>query len=110
MLRRAPKEIQDGIVLERRGVRDVDDDVRSGQYLLEALACEAVNPGRWRSRHDILSAQLELGCKLTTDEAGPAYDYDFHFWSPRNELALARVILAGVEPIGVAKYRGQRTD
>jgi hypothetical protein len=73
-------------------------------------ACEAINPGRWRSRHDVVSGRLELGCKLATDEAGPAYDYDFHFWSPRNELALARVILAGVEPIGVAKYRGQRTD
>jgi hypothetical protein len=77
--RRAPKELQDGIVLERRGVRDVDDDVRSGQYLLEALACEAIDPGRWRSRHDVVSARLELGCKLATDEAGPAYDYDFHF-------------------------------
>jgi hypothetical protein len=50
-----------------------------GQYLLEAFACEAINPGRWRSRHDVVSARLELGCKLATDEAGPAYDYDFHF-------------------------------
>jgi len=79
VLRRAPKEIQDGIVLERRGVGDVDDDVRSGQYLFEALACEAINPGRWRSRHDVVSGRPELGCKLATDEAGPAYDYDFHF-------------------------------
>jgi hypothetical protein len=59
--------------------RDVDDDVSSVQYLFEALACEAVNSGRWRSRHDVVSARLELGGKLATDEAGPAYDYDFHF-------------------------------
>jgi len=39
-----------------------------------------------------VSAQLELGCKIATDEAGPAHDYDFHFWSRRNELALARII------------------
>jgi hypothetical protein len=58
VLRRAPKEIQDGIVLERRGVRDVDDDVRLSQYLLKALTCEAINPGRWRSRRDMVSARL----------------------------------------------------
>ena len=78
MPRRAPKEIQDGIVLERWGIRDVDDNVRSGQYLLEALAREAVDSSRWRSRNDLMSALPELVCKLATDEAGPAYDYDFH--------------------------------
>jgi hypothetical protein len=52
--------------------------VSSGQCLVEALACEAIDPGRWQGRHDVV-AGLELGCKLAADEAGPAYDYDFHF-------------------------------
>lgn len=75
---RAPKEIQHGIVLERWGIRNVDYYVGSGQRLFETFACEAVDAGRRRSRRQLMSARLQLGCKLATDQAGPAYDDDFH--------------------------------
>lgn len=61
------------------GVRDIDNDGRSGQFPLDAFANEAIDPGRRRSRHELVPARLELDCKLATDQAGPAYDHDIHF-------------------------------
>ena len=36
-----------------------------------------------------VSAQLELGCKIATDEAGPAHDYHFHFWFSKERACLS---------------------
>ncbi|HEU4475816.1 MAG TPA: hypothetical protein VFR71_03865 [Methyloceanibacter sp.] len=57
--------------------------------LSDALAGEAVDTGRRRSRQDLVSARLEVGCKLAADQAGSTDDDDFHFQAPLNEFYLA---------------------
>jgi hypothetical protein len=58
------EELHDRRVLERRGVRDVDDDRRALKGFGHTLAGEGVDARVWRCRHGLMAVFPQLGHEL----------------------------------------------
>ena len=72
------EELHDRRVLERRGVRDVDDDRRALEGFSQALAGEGVDARVRRCRHGLMAVFPQSGHELRSDEPGAADDDEFH--------------------------------
>ena len=73
---RCLEEFQNGLVLERRRVRHIYDDLRSFQHCRQPLAGNRVDTRPGGRRHDLLSPLLEPAHKLCSNQSGPA-DNDY---------------------------------
>src|SRR5262245_42209958 len=74
----AGEELHDGPLLERRRVRDVDEDRRALKSLRQTLACEGVDACVGRSRHHLVAMFPQGRHELGSDEPGTADDDEFH--------------------------------
>src|SRR5262249_48754454 len=72
------EEVHDGLLLERRRVRDVDDDRGALKNVSQSLSGERVDAGVWRCGHGLVTVFPELGDELRADESGAADDDEFH--------------------------------
>src|SRR5215475_12828800 len=80
--RRCGEELHDGLVLERRRVRHVDDDRRTLEGLGQSFAGERVDAGVWRRRHDLVAMAFQYGHELRSNQACAANDGVFHGRGP----------------------------
>src|SRR5262245_6808464 len=76
--RRGGEEVHDGLLLERRRVRDVNDHRRSLKNLSQPFAGDGVDAGLWRCRHGLVPECPQVGYELRSDESGSADDDEFH--------------------------------
>ena len=75
---RGLEEFQHRLVLERGRIGEVDDDLRAGHGLLEALAGDGVDAAVGRGRDDLVASLAQNGDGLRADQAGAADDDDLH--------------------------------
>ena len=72
------EEVHRGLVVERRGVRDVDHDLGARERLRQALAGERVDARLRRGGDNLVSAPAQQIDKLRSDEAGASDHDDLH--------------------------------
>src|SRR5437016_1786441 len=75
---RRAEELHHRRFLERRGVRDVDDDGGAVEDLGQSLARERVDAGVRCGRYRFVAVLAKLGDELRADEPGSADDNDLH--------------------------------
>src|SRR5262245_4481067 len=80
------EELHDGLLLERRRVRDVNDDRRASKDLGETIASQGIDPCVWRGRHRLMAVFTEPGDELCSDQPGTADDDVFHDRDPFSPL------------------------
>src|SRR5262245_66663208 len=83
------EEVHDGLLLERRRVRDVDDDRCALEHVSQSLSGESVDSGVWRGRHDLMTMFTQLRDEFRTDQSGAADDDEFHSQVPSSVEAVA---------------------
>ena len=79
---RCLEELQHRLVLPRRRVRHIDDDVRSCQRFAQPLASDGVDARRGGGRHGLVAPLAQEGNQLFADEPAAADYHDLHVGSP----------------------------
>ena len=72
------KELHHGLVLERRGVRHVHDDLGVRERFRQPLASDGVDARVRGSGHDLMAALTQSVNDVRADKAAAANDDDFH--------------------------------
>jgi hypothetical protein len=78
------EEIHRRLILERRGVRHIDDDLRPFQRVGKALASDGVDPCIGRRRQCLMSELRQLADDLRADEPCSSDNYDLHDFAFRS--------------------------
>ena len=76
------EEFQYRLVLPRRRVRQVDDNLSAGKRFRQPLTSDGVDAGIGRGGDDLVAALAQNGDGLRADQAGAADDDDLHMRSP----------------------------
>src|SRR5262249_55968643 len=79
---RSLEELKHRLVLPRRRVRHIDDDVRPGERLGQPIAGDGVEPRRWGGRHGLVAPHAQERDQFLANKPGPANYYDLHVGSP----------------------------
>src|SRR5690348_5853768 len=73
------EEFQDRLVLPRRRVRQVDDNLSAGKRFSQPLAGDGVDAGIGRGGESLVAALAQNGDGLRADQAGATDNDDFHY-------------------------------
>lgn len=100
---RGDEEVHDCVVLERRRVRHVDDDIGSGDSLVESFLRQGVAASLEGGGNRLVTVSVELDDELGADQPGSADDDDLH------GLHLSGMAMTGTKP-GSLTAGDARTD
>src|SRR5690349_16952870 len=76
------EKIQNGLVVERRRVRDIDHDVCPDKSLVKAFPGDRVNPGRGGPGYYFVPPLAQIVYELRSDKTATANHNEFHICSP----------------------------
>src|SRR5262245_57664179 len=76
------EEFQNRLVLERRRVRHVDDDLSACKRLGQSLTSEDVDARRGGRRHYLMAMLTKFVHELCSDEPATADNHNLHAQSP----------------------------
>src|SRR5688572_12475551 len=76
------EELQNRVVLERRRIRHVHDNLSARERLGQSLAGDGVDARGRRRRQDLMALLTKPADEVRSDEAAAANDYDLHIRSP----------------------------
>ena len=72
------EELQNRLVLERRRIRHVDDNLSARKRFSQSLARDGVDAGGGRCRHDLMAKLAQPVDEFRSDEPAATDDYDLH--------------------------------
>src|SRR5262245_32732648 len=79
---RCLEELQHRLVLPRRRVRHIDDDIRAAERFAQPFAGDGVDARRGGGRHGLVAAPEQQGDQLFPDEPAATDYHDLHVGSP----------------------------